>query len=467
MIALNDTSIAVGQIKQLLHNFNLPKCPVGKKNPRIDSHCIDDGYIKRYFLDTSGVNSTIKTEICEPYIYNKAYDNLTTNLPIKNMIYDRETHRYFGRYLRFIRDYNRVDLMSMYNCFDGEIFDESISVDVYKVDENNIPDTNVVLKHIDFTNKNMKQKIVYSMPIDFKPLTIRTNNSSRIELALYIKNVSNPALKNQNKEFLDKNKELIKLTYRKFSSNDVNIYDPSELIEERLMNKVNGNIRLSSTLQFISENFENLTLLVKMPSNHNTNISIVEGVFQNRFDKSRNFLTYMPMQVLHEPLFVYPKSDKESWDKSYLYTLSRDYEIIMTERYVDPSINYKYDTNLNLSTSDFDISPELLSIIFTSDKQYMLGSRIIEYVTGNAICPLSDSYDIKRVQKALQAGNLIDTRANKGKYFYGVWNVADTFNLRTFVAANRDKLRNPYDVLGYVDKDVEILLKRYLDDVVV
>ena len=32
MIKLNDDSIIVGQIKQLLHNFNLPKCPIIKED---------------------------------------------------------------------------------------------------------------------------------------------------------------------------------------------------------------------------------------------------------------------------------------------------------------------------------------------------------------------------------------------------------------------------------------------------
>lgn len=55
------------------------------------------------------------------YIYNRYEPNYSTTLPVKNNEYDYETHEYLGNYLRFLRDYNNVDLMSLYNCFSDRL----------------------------------------------------------------------------------------------------------------------------------------------------------------------------------------------------------------------------------------------------------------------------------------------------------------------------------------------------------
>lgn len=108
MLKLNDNNLFVGEIKQLLHDFNLPKCEVGTFSNDV-VHIDGD--------------KLIYNNHSELYIYNKQYINLTTNLPIRNTLYDSETHRYLGRYLRFIRDYMGVDLLSMYNALDYQHLD--------------------------------------------------------------------------------------------------------------------------------------------------------------------------------------------------------------------------------------------------------------------------------------------------------------------------------------------------------
>ena len=95
MLTLNDASIQVGQIKQLLHNFNLPNCAVGYKNPGLNKLFICDGYIQRWVYNN---DHHLVAQKVERYVYDKPYLNLTTNLPVRNMLYDRETHRYLGRY---------------------------------------------------------------------------------------------------------------------------------------------------------------------------------------------------------------------------------------------------------------------------------------------------------------------------------------------------------------------------------
>ena len=109
-----DTSIITSQIKELLHDFNLPMIPV-----YTDTTVLYDG--RAYIKD----NKIVKYENGEfteiaVYNYNRPVVNLTKNFTINSSNYDNYTHKYFGDYLRFMRDYKKLDLMGMYNCFSYE-----------------------------------------------------------------------------------------------------------------------------------------------------------------------------------------------------------------------------------------------------------------------------------------------------------------------------------------------------------
>ena len=143
MLTFNNNHIFTGFLKQLLHSFNLPKYRVytiknanyyyeNRKEKDIietilkndettpDIHTryvsyIKDGFIQRYINGKWIINKD------RPYVYNEPYLNQTKTLPIKNNVYDTETHEYLGEFLRFQRDYNNLDLMPLYNCFSDRI----------------------------------------------------------------------------------------------------------------------------------------------------------------------------------------------------------------------------------------------------------------------------------------------------------------------------------------------------------
>lgn len=229
MIALNDNSIFIGQIKQLLKDFNLPLCKIGDENVISNSYYIKQNMI--YYYD-----GEISTP-CFEYNYNTPYLNITDNFKIDNMIYDRATHNYLGKYLRFMRDYKNFNLMSMYNCFDGNTLDDDVTF--------NLTD-NIT---IDF-NSNSKNYIVYKIPISLVPIySISIHNTKTIEICLY--------------DLKDEQLEISKQTYKKIQINNMFHYE------------INNDIVVSNDLY----------LLLKIPKDLNTSIVILEGKYYNKYNK--------------------------------------------------------------------------------------------------------------------------------------------------------------------------------------
>lgn len=126
MYSFNNDNIITGYIKQLLHSFNLPKCKVFKDVNSFTSYLGEAngfGLVRKYKNNLDYILYKHGAEIEERavYLFNKFYPNITDNLPLFNGIYDTTCHKYLGEYLRFLRDYKDINLMSLYNCFSGEI----------------------------------------------------------------------------------------------------------------------------------------------------------------------------------------------------------------------------------------------------------------------------------------------------------------------------------------------------------
>ena len=111
MLKYNDDNIYGGYIKQLLASFNLPQCPIGNKDFTQSIHYIE-GNSLYFYNSVDGTTTRVSS-----YKENDKIENITKNLEIRNNLYDSYTHEYLGDYLRYVRDYKGLDLMSMYNCF--------------------------------------------------------------------------------------------------------------------------------------------------------------------------------------------------------------------------------------------------------------------------------------------------------------------------------------------------------------
>lgn len=137
MLEFNSRNIISGYIKQLLSSIYLPSCRVFKSEEDLKKYFSTEKtsdlpsynedlvvIIKNYKSNEDWfvkVKQDLSTEPYMRYRYNHFHPNLTKKLRLENDLYDSYTHRYLGDYLRFIRDYFDVDLMSMYNCFDNTV----------------------------------------------------------------------------------------------------------------------------------------------------------------------------------------------------------------------------------------------------------------------------------------------------------------------------------------------------------
>lgn len=357
MIALNSTSIFVGQIKQILHDFNLPLCKIGNKNLTPNSYHIYNDNIY-YYKDGTSV-------FCYDYNYNVPHLNITNNFVVENMLYDRATHEYLGKYLRFLRDYQGINLMSMYNCFDGELL--TIDVNFKPIPEE--PEVK-----IEFAS-NSKGYVVYKIPVSLvDTYSISLHSTKNIEVCLYDEADS-------LKPDTDSSKyELSKATYKQIQATNVIYYEPAV-----------GETPVPS----------NLYMLIKVPKDLNTSITVLEGRYYSNYNK----------------LNVAP---------------------IGTEQ------------------PELKIAAQLLSTENTYGNN-LLADRIVEYLTDSVIYKLSASYDIKRLQLTLDslynitAVDIPPIPKITGR-MYGIWDDRDT-ELIKYLAIKHDLIK--YDSLGYVDKDIE------------
>ena len=404
MIKLNDNSLYVGQIKQLLHTFHLPQCCVGDRYSSPNAHFLLNGNIMRW--DASG-----NAHYVDKYIYGKEYRNLTRTFPVRNLIYDRETHRYLGKYLRFLRDYKSIDLMSTYNCWDGELQTSDLRTSLREDD---------ISSEVSFKNGE-NGTITYKVPISLQDCyTISMHAQSTVELCIYVEN----KLSDYDKII----SEIIQKTYTKRKITDTFKYNPFEKITD------------AAHKEFIQKNINRLHILVKISNNIKTSIVVLEGSY------------------------------------------------ISSSKYRQSCITYKPEGQNSVVQTGFDVVSQLLSTQ-NANEGYLLGDRLLEYLSGNVICPLSESYEISRIQKTIDALRTHNTSKvsiqtddvdiSRYKNLYqqflkkkspkliermpGIWADTDVFDLRNLI--DKSELHAKFDCLGYVDMDVENALKGVIDNV--
>ena len=235
----NESTLVVGHIKELLHSFNLPTIQVYTDDTVLYK---DRSYIK----DNKIVKWTGEEfEFLADYIYNYPLVNLTKTLEMNSSIYDSYTHEYLGDYLRFLRDYHKLNLMGMYNCFGGKR--PSRIYYSQKIDDSFVLEINT-----DDVNYNY-----YIVPIKFnKTYTIAIDSEIKWELVSLI--YSNIFVSNVPES-------LIKESYKTVNGS-------------KFTNPFTYSTYFSSAEQCWSKE-KNLVLLFKLPKEIKSSIVVLEGDF--------------------------------------------------------------------------------------------------------------------------------------------------------------------------------------------
>ena len=395
MIKLNDNNIFIGHIKQLLKDFNLPSCTIITEDNVDENFVSGKHYIKGSQLYLGDGEGSLVRKIT--YNYGKKYLNLTSNLEINNLIYDRETHRYLGKYLRFLRDQKHVDLMSMYNCFDGETFSKNITITIGN-------DKEIVFKNDD-------NYIVYQIPITLNALNLKMFDGREIQLGVYI-DANDTYIEGSTKKSC--RDFVLEKTYKTMRTTSIFKYDALVTLLQSLKDPTSTNTARATIEDFILNNVDKMYLLVKVLKSDLKSMVILEDSKEYEYVDS-----------------------KSVWQKPRASTI------------------IKYPT--------LQVFPQLFSNE-NLDNNYLLADRLVEYLTENVICPLSNMHDINRFHAVVDE-NPTKLPVKSVDRIYGYWTKSDTDNVIYLMRKNRDYIYNIYDMLGYVDKDIENLIRKELDDV--
>jgi len=426
MLNYNSNNIFVGYIKQLLHTFNLPTVRVYKEGMSVfkDNHYIykDDFVVcLEDITDGSATDSSFKKLF--PYNFGKPITNFSTTLNIDNIIYDSYTHIYLGKYLRFIRDYKHLDLMSLYNCFSNELVKD--------------------LKIPGFDSSDTKYKI-YMIPVKlFQNYTIAIDSDLPVEFICGFYD---------SKQIITTHDTNIQLqTYFKSNVNKFN--------SPYLYSKLNN---IAVNLKEIESNLDNFKLFIKIPATNTSSIVILEGNYTSNND--------FTLGAIKELVKYNNSVNNYKIDSITGYNLPTETED--GGKVLEPITAPIDNPHLN----EIKLISKLQLLKINSKSNHPFADRLIEYLIDNAITSIDNiSNNIKRLQKSLKARyDKITLVAGEEKHNlkglkeiqrYGIWE--DKYkNIIYDASVQESMLNNEYfDLLGYGDKDIEnIFISKAIED---
>lgn len=434
MQKFNTNTIVSSYIKELLKDFNLPRVRVWRdEEPHIDD-CV---YLKNLeFVKYENGNLTKVGD----YIYNNKYLNITHNLINSSLLYDSNTHEYLGEYLRFMRDYKHLDLMSMYNCVTSD-FPKNMNLTfsaTYVKAHTNYHWTNMDVTNGQFTSNDVDNPSDYyvldTTEVDSNYLQVEMN-ASDTNYKIYMANVSafhdyTIAIDCSEKIELFAgyyNKGLYQVTNTSTNRAEVFYQNTYESHTSNRHQHPFVYSKLNNSSLFTKERLDhnyNLYLFIKVPATCTSAIVVLEG---NYLDNCKYI----------------------SCDNSVFRTL-----LVPSKTTSDTSSSY-VDLKSSYELGEYISRPQLLSM--SSTTTYPFADRLVEYLVENVITELETIRDnVVRVQKTYVSNKFKETYGYSldSIEHYGVWN--EKLRQLTYrLAMDTNKLNSKFDIIGYVDKDME------------
>jgi hypothetical protein len=442
MLKFNNTHIFTGYLKQLLSSVNIPTCRIytrefadyrsrhGVEDPRV----IESFDTVVYYTDKEKKISEKRTAYRANYLrgnelysyfwpynqndqkitrtdsywkptaqlyYDKDTDipGLTRTLNSSGSVYDYATHEYLGEYLRFLRDYYNVNLMSMYNCFNNKLCNNLY----YKVVRATDAETGKAISSTTFDSRDPKYRI-YAVPVKlFADYTIAIDCEQEVEMfcGFYNTTVNGSA----------KATDLATKTYKRvtrpffkqpFLFDKLNIkywdFDQGTTINNRGYPKlVDGN---AITRWDIAMREQDLKLFIKVPALCKSSIVVLEGDYR-RFND-----------------FIYTPTDRVITAKKALVDNTSELRANTAWEYRrnHSIINFNTSTDkVDLNKTAFSPISRLQLLALNTGESHPFADRLIEYLSNSAITSIDEIADnIKRAQKVMN---------DNGYYFKvnGLW----------------------------------------------
>lgn len=461
MLEFNNNHIFTGYIKQLLASFNLPMCKVysatyqrylnehGEESPEILKTIplkkeateqntryipyIRNGQLEEYLETAPG---KFKWKTIGNYFFNEPILNYTKNFRITNNIYDNYTHEYLGDFLRFLRDYFNFNLMSLYNCFSNRFCTNlELSVNSVLTAEQRQNSSKFPPLSFDFDTCNTNYKI-YMLPVKLGQVyTIAIDSPTPVEMfcGLY------------NKKYISLDKDLLKTfaqtTYTKYGQMQFN--QPvlfSKLSAQNL--KIDNGINFLDTTELVAHE-QNLKLFIKLPASNKSSIVILEGDYR------------MNLNGIARHKVTSTNQDKLVWQQNYVVT-----------NFENPATGKTFTSAEYADQQSFKPISRSQLLMYNTGKSYPFADRLIEYLIGNAVTPLDDVTD-----NVLRAETVVYNKLTNPAYVKPDVNTyrnlqinidpSDLWDFRlqpifyNFLQHNKKYIDRNYDVLGFVDKDIE------------
>ena len=498
MFSFNNNHIFTGYLKQLLATVNLPTYKVytnefarhlaqtGKEDPRvvesfgslgINRPIANINYLKNNEIcslqyDFKNNKTSWKSHSLFYYDKDKHVPGATRRLKSLGPSYDTKTHEYLGDFLRFLRDYYNVNLMSLYNCFNNKICS---NID-FKLKLNRESEENS--KTVVFDSSDPKFHI-YAFPVKlFSDYTIAIDCCYGIELfcGIYKTTLEGSSrcidLFNRTYQKIDKTmfnqpfvydklnvkywtaeKELSKIIKSEGRDPILVLEDPDSISRYDLINRE-----------------QDLKLFIKVPTTCKSSITILEGDFS-----TYNDLTYLPNKEqsnneLEGTVCINPKNNEWLYKP---YSANQNINKITRWKYVANRSIVNFDNKVDLNSTNFRPISKLQLLALNTGESYPFADRLIEYLSGSAITPVDGIADnIKRVQEVMSQNNhyfkingiwenkiqkiAYDYMANAGPIRYDPEKnklIDKRLGMHPNVGYNSKSAL--YDTLGYIDKDIE------------
>lgn len=371
------------------------------------------------------------------YSYGQKLLNYTKNLQIQNTVYDSYTHEYLGDYLRFHRDFANINLMPLYNCFSNRAcphLDLSFNIGL----------SNYEAK---FKTDQLFETALYKyymVPVKFfKDYTIAIDSETSIEVCCCIYN----EYQDKDKDF----KEVPQLTYQCFGSMQFN----KPVLYTKLQNL--NSILLEPALQDndLSQQEDNLKLILKIPVNNKSSIVILEGDYTSYNDRA---YSNEDARVLSKDDlgFVLTKEDNfatiDEISKHLNTLVQRKATAAKTKQDNRTTINYDETKSFKYMTDKLITPLQLLRA--NTGESYPFADRLVEYLVGNAITLNETIKD-----NVVRAKTVISANCNPKVYSIvadnGIWESILQCLVYDYINDNQNTFDVNHDILGFIDKDVE------------